>query len=272
MVVMAVVVSVVVLLLALVWGLQRRLIYLPDSVEVPAAADVVPGARDVVLETDDGLRLGAWLVPAGPPDRRIAVLVANGNAGDRAGRAPLARALAAEGLTVLLFDYRGYGANDGSPSERGLGRDVRAAQRYLVGAVGVPPERVLYYGESLGAAVVTELATEVPPGGLVLRSPFVDLASVGKVHYPFLPVRTLLRDEYPLADHLARVKVPVAVIYGSSDSVVPPEQSRAVAEAAHELTRLTEVTGADHNDLSLLHGPALIDTVVQLAERVDATP
>src|SRR5262245_2094774 len=104
--------AVIVLLLALLWGFQRRLIYFPDGDRLPAAAAVVPGAADAALETEDGLRLGAWLVPAGQPDRGVAVLVANGNAGNRAGRAPLARALAAQGLTVLLFDYRGYGGND----------------------------------------------------------------------------------------------------------------------------------------------------------------
>ncbi|HEY3016387.1 MAG TPA: alpha/beta hydrolase [Nocardioides sp.] len=263
--------AVVVLLLALLWGLQRHLIYFPDADAVPPAAAVVPGARDVVLETDDGLRLGGWLVPAAEPDRDVAVLVANGNAGNRAARAPLARALAAEGLTVLLFDYRGYGGNEGSPSEQGLARDVRAAQRFLVEDAGMAPGRVIYYGESLGAAVVTELATEVAPGGLVLRSPFADLASVGQTHYPFLPVRFLLRDRYPLAEQLATVKVPVAVVYGGADTVVPPQQSRAVAGAAQTLVRLVEIEGADHNDPSLLDGALLIATIVELADQLDVT-
>jgi len=260
--------AVVLLLLTLLWGYQRQLIYLPEVAAVPPAATVLPGARDVELQTSDGLRLGGWLVPARQPDRGIAVLVANGNGGNRAGRAPLAQALAAEGLTVLLFDYRGYGGNDGGPSERGLARDVRAAQRYLVEDAGVRPERIIYFGESLGAAVVTELATEIAPGGLVLRSPFVDLASVGKVHYPFLPVRLLLRDKFPLADQLAGVKVPVAVIFGSDDSIVPPEQSRAVAQAAPTLKDLVEVSGADHNDAALVHGRPVIDAVLSLADHV----
>ena len=96
---------------------------------------------------------------------------------------------------MLLFDYRGYGGNPGSPSEEGLARDVRAARQFLTDE-GVPGERLLYYGESLGAAVVAELATEHSPAGLVLRSPFTDLASVGQIHYPFLPVRALLKDRF----------------------------------------------------------------------------
>jgi fermentation-respiration switch protein FrsA (DUF1100 family) len=261
-----VVLVVVAVLTGLLWGLQRRLLYLPSDGPVPAAAAVVPGARDVVLRTSDGLELGGWFVPAGPA--APAVLVANGNGGNRGLRAPLARALHDRGLAVLLFDYRGYGGNPGSPSEEGLARDVRAARAYLVDRAGVPPGRLLYFGESLGAAVVTELATEHPPAGLVLRSPFVDLAAVGSVHYPFLPVRALLRDRYPLAERISTVRVPTTVVLGDADSIVPPEQSRAVAAAAAGLHRLVEVPGSDHNDLVLLDGDALVDAVVELADRV----
>jgi uncharacterized protein len=228
--------TIIALLVVVVWGLQRRLIYLPSgSVGSPAAAGL-NGAQDVVLETSDGLKLGGWFVPAAAPSRGMAVLVANGNAGNRAGRAPLARALSERGLAVLLFDYRGYGGNPGRPSERGLGRDLRAAYRFLVHHAGVPRDHLLYYGESLGAAMVVELATEHPPAGLVLRSPFVDLAAVGQAHVPFLPVRLLLRDRFPLVDQLAAVKSPLTVVYGTRDSIVPPAQSRAVADAAPVLS------------------------------------
>jgi pimeloyl-ACP methyl ester carboxylesterase len=168
---------------------------------------------------------------------------------------------------VLLFDYRGYGGNAGSPSEEGLARDVRAARAHLLEEAGVPPDRLLYLGESLGAAVVTELATEHPPAGLVLRSPFVDLAAVGAAHYPFLPVRALLRDRYPVAERVATIRVPTTVVLGGADSIVPPAQSRAVATAAAGLHRLVEVPGADHNDRVLLDGDALVDAVVELAGR-----
>jgi uncharacterized protein len=256
------------ILWGMAWGLQRSLIYFPDTSDVGSAASAIPGARDVELRTDDGLTLGAWLVPAESPARDLTVLVANGNGGDRSLRASLARALAAEGLSVLLFDYRGYGGNPGSPSEDGLARDVRAARAFLLDS-GVPADRILYYGESLGTAVVTELAAEHPPAALLLRSPFVDLASVGEVHYPFVPVRTFLRDRYPLVEHLARVSVPTTVVLGTADSIIPPDQSRAVAEAAPRLRRLVEVEGADHNDQALLDGPALVEAVVDLAEQAD---
>ncbi|MEV0287565.1 alpha/beta fold hydrolase [Kribbella sp. NPDC050820] len=254
--------SVVLLLVAVLWGYQRQLIYLPDTT-TPTSV----GAKDIVLETSDGLRLGAWLVPPLGADRGVAVLVAHGNGGNRAGRLPLAQALAGEGLTVLLFDYRGYGGNPGSPSERGLALDVRAAQEYLV-EYGVPAARTVYFGESLGAAVVTELAVERPPAALVLRSPFTDLAAVGRHHYPFLPVTLLLRDKFPLVDHLTAVKAPTAVVYGSADSIVPPEQSRTVAEAAPTLKEAVEIPGADHNDAVLVHGPQVVATVARLVEQL----
>ena len=257
------------LVLAVAWTFQRRLIYLPATGPVAPADTVIAGARDVELRTSDGLVLDAWLVPPETPGRDVSVLVANGNAGDRSLRAPLARALAAEGLTVLLFDYRGYGENGGQPSESGLALDVRAARQYLLSEVGTPADSILYFGESLGAAVVTELAAEHPPGWLVLRSPFVDLASVGEVHYRFLPVAALLRDRYPLTEHLAEVNVPVTVVYGDQDSVVPPQQSRAVADAAPRLRQLVEVPGADHNDTALLEGDALTGAIVDLADEIE---
>lgn len=268
---LVIVVAVLTTVLAIVWTFQRRLISLPDSGPVASAGTVIPGARDVELTTSDGLALAAWLTPAQNTHRGMTVLVANGNGGDRSLRAPLAWALANEGFRVLLFDYRGYGSNPGSPSEAGLARDVRAAYDFLVSELDMRPGRILYYGESLGAAVVTELAAEHPPAGLVLRSPFTDLAAVGRVHYPYLPVRTLLRDDFALTSHLADVDVPVTVVYGTSDSIVPPNQSRSVAESAPQLRQLVEVVGADHNDRALLDGDELIDAVVDLADHVGAT-
>jgi pimeloyl-ACP methyl ester carboxylesterase len=258
-------------LVAVMWAFQRSLIYYPSRGPVPHADQVIDGARDVTLETSDGLRLGAWFVPARASANGFTVLVANGNAGDRSLRAPLAQALADEGFAVLLFDYRGFGGNPGHPSEEGLARDARAAYKFLIDE-GISAERLLLYGESLGAAVVTELATEHPPAGLVLRSPFTDLAAVGQVHYPYLPVRALLRDRFPVVDHLRHLNVPTAVVYGSRDSIVPPVQSRAVAEVAGEGTTIVEVKRAGHNDLALLDGRELIKTIVGLANRIGGAP
>jgi fermentation-respiration switch protein FrsA (DUF1100 family) len=265
--VVLVVVVFVGVVVAVIWALQRRLIYYPSPGPVPEAHTVIDGASDVTLQTSDGLALGAWFVPPEAPSNDMTVLVASGNAGDRSLRAPLARALAREGFGVLLFDYRGYGGNPGQPSEDGLAQDVRAAYRFLVENKGIARRRLVYFGESLGAAVVTELSTEHPPAGLVLRSPFTDLAAVGQVHYPFLPVRARLKDRFPVVDHIRRVNVPTTVVYATHDSVVPAAQSLAVADAAAGTTSVVEVAG-DHNDIALLEGRALIDAVVALADRI----
>jgi hypothetical protein len=266
-----VVLLVVAVLLTALWLMQRRLIYLADSTRVPPVAEVLPGALDVDLETSDGLSLGAWLVPPRAGGRDLTVLVAPGNAGNRSLRAPLALALADAGFTVLLFDYRGYGGNPGSPTETGLARDVRAAQRYLVEVAGLRGDHIIYFGESLGAAVVTELATEVPPVGLVLRSPFTDLAAVGAAHFPFLPVRAMLWDRYRLSERITHLSVPTAVVYGDADSVVPPGQSRQVADLAANLVQVNVVAGADHNDPALISGPEVVAAVVAVADQVDTS-
>jgi fermentation-respiration switch protein FrsA (DUF1100 family) len=256
----AVVLLVVAVLLAALWFGQRRLIYFPDRTPLAAAGHPV---RAVTLDTSDGLDLDGWLVPAADAvDRGYAVLVAPGNAGNRRDRLPLAGKLAREGLTVLLLEYRGYGGNPGTPTEAGLARDARAARAYLTDTAGFAPDRIVYFGESLGAAVAAGLATAHPPAALVLRSPFTDLAAVGGAHYPWLPVRLLLRDRYPVVEHVATVNVPTVVVYGTADSIVPPEQSRAVVERAAGPTTVVVVAGADHNDAALVDGTQVVGAVV----------
>jgi uncharacterized protein len=252
----------VLLVLTLAYVFQRSLIYLPTGGPVPRAGDVLPGARDVRLTTADGLTLGAWYVPAAGPDLGYTVLVANGNGGNRVHRASLAAELRAEGFSVLLFDYRGYGGNPGDPTEAGLALDVRAAREYLLERTS--HDRLIYFGDSLGGGVVTELAVEHPPAGLVLRSPYTELADTAAEHYPFLPVRLLLKDRFPVVEHVRRIRVPTVVVYGTADSVVPPDQSRAVADAAAGPVTVVELRDADHNDPVLLAGDRVVGAVVDL--------
>lgn len=140
-------------LLAMAWLLQRQLIYLPSSAPDPVE-QVLPVAEEVTVATADGLELAAWFVDAGP----TAVVVFPGNAGHRGHRAPLARALSDAGLSVLLVDYRGYGGNPGRPTEQGLSLDAEAAASWLEDRPDV--DGIVYLGESLGAAVATELAAQ----------------------------------------------------------------------------------------------------------------
>lgn len=248
------------------WLGQDALVYHPDRSSPGPAASTLDGGVDVTLVTADGLDLAAWFVPPAPEvrDREVAVLVAPGNGGNRLGRAGLAELLTERGFAILLLEYRGYGANPGRPAEAGLALDARAAQRALAER-GYPPDRTIYFGESLGTGVVAALQAEVPPAGLLLRSPFTSLADLGAHHYPLLPVETLLRDRYAVLDHVAATQVPVTVVHGDRDDVVPPEQSEAVARAAPRLVEHVVLPGAGHND-AVMFGPKIAEAVVRLTE------
>jgi fermentation-respiration switch protein FrsA (DUF1100 family) len=263
---LALILFVVVLVLLLFWLMQRQMIYLPSGdVGSPAQAGLASAAA-VTFATEDGLTLNGWFVPARAPARGDSLIVFNGNAGNRSYRADIASNLTAAGIDVLLFDYRGYGENPGSPSEEGLAMDARAARRYLESRAGVDPRRISYFGESLGGGVAVRLALEHPPRALVLRSPFTSLIDTGQHHFPYLPVRWLLRDKYASVDVIANVKAPLLVITAAHDSVVPAIQSRSLFDAAREPKRLVTVEGADHNDLELVSGPKVTGAIVQFLD------
>jgi fermentation-respiration switch protein FrsA (DUF1100 family) len=254
--------AVLVTLLAFVWTVQRRLIYFPsDRVPSPSALGLMD-IESVGIDTRDGLRLGGWFFPAvGRP--RATVIVFNGNAGHRAHRVPLAQALRQQGVQTLLFDYRGYGGNAGSPSESGLAEDARAVRAYLAARPEVEAARLVYFGESLGTGVAVGLAMEQPPAALILRSPFTSMADVGQHHYPWLPVRLLLRDRFPVETRLRQLRVPLLVIAGDRDRVVPIEQSRQVFENAAAPKTLLVLPGIDHNDGELLAGTRMVRAIVE---------
>lgn len=260
---LAVVALAILALTAYLYLTQRSQLYFPWP---DVAAAPPPGVEGIELRTDDRLRLGAWFIPAadeaGQPasDRNAAVLVCNGNAGYRAHRFPLAQALSQRGYHVLLFDYRGYAGNPGSPSQHGLLADARAAARALADRPEVDPARIAYFGESLGASVCGALAAERPPAALILRSPFPSVEAIGRHHYPYVPVLgPLIWDPWPLERKLAdEVRVPLLVLVAERDEIVPPSLSRRVYAAAAEPKRLVEIPASHHNDESLLVGEALL--------------
>jgi uncharacterized protein len=261
------------LVVLLAWGFQRHLVYLPDRAE-PGTPP--PDVAEVALTTADGLELTAWFLPghadadAGDGGEAGAILVTPGNAGNRELRLPLARGLAQRGHDVLLVEYRGYGGNPGRPSEDGLLRDAAAAWEHLVGRDDVEPGRVVVLGESIGTGVAAGLVAELAPGtgpaGIALRSPFPSLADVAGDHYPFLPVRRLLRERFAVLEDLDRVDLPVLVVAGSADTIVATDRSREVADATG--ARYVEVPGADHNDRALLDGSDYLDAVDRFVREV----
>ncbi len=242
--------------------MQRRLMYFPaDGVPTPDSVGL-PDVEPVSFRTTDGLELSGWFVAVRRPSPGVTVLVFNGNAGNRAHRGPLAAAFRRHGLQVLLVDYRGYGGNPGAPTEKGLAADSRAARAYLAGRPDVDASRIVYFGESLGTAVAIDLAVEHPPAALVLRSPFTSMADLGRHHYPFLPVRLLLRDRFAAIDQIRRIRAPLLVIAGAHDRVVPIESSRRLYDAVVAPKTLLVLPDADHNDYELLAGDHMIRAIV----------
>ncbi len=248
-----------VVLAMVLWALQRSLLYFPGGAP-PPVAEVLPGGEPVRLSTADGVELDAWWLPGGP----TAVVVLPGNAGNRAGRAPLAAELGTLGLSVLLVDYRGYGGNPGSPSEDGLLADGRAAVAWVEARDDV--DDVVLFGESLGAAVAVGIARDTSPSALVLRSPFTSVVDVARVHLGPVPA-VLVRDRYPSLDRVTAVDVPLLVLAAVADEVVPYEQSRRLAAAAAGPSQLVTVDAAGHNDPLLLHGDELVAAVAAFIDR-----
>lgn len=243
-------------------ALQRRLMYFPDTADPGPVTRLAPEGQDLTLTTEDGLELGAWFLPASgrrdgveeAAEQGYAVLLTPGNGGNRAGRLGLAQELGDRGLAVLLLDYRGYGGNPGSPSRDGIAHDADAAVAALAD-LGYPLDRQVYLGESLGTGVVAELAERHTPAAVVLRSPYPTFADVASAHYPWLPVRLLLRDDFDVVGPLSRTDVPVTVVAGSADTIVPPDLSRQVAREVRTLADEVVLEGVGHNDPEMFGAP-----------------
>ena len=213
------------------------------------AGSILPGASDVSLTTTDGLELGAWFVPAAGGEQRATVLVFPGNAGNRTARAPLARALAERGFSVMLFDYRGYGRSEGEPSEAGLYLDVRAAYDFLTGELGQDPGSIVLFGHSLGGAVAIDCAMDRRVAGLIVESTFTHLKDATRSSYPSLPLHLLVRRQFHSLEKVRRLTVPTLFIHGGSDGTLPLEHTQRLFREAPEPKELYVVPRAGHNDL-----------------------
>lgn len=234
------------IVVALMFVAQRRLLYFPDS-RVPAR--VAHGAQtmdEVRIITADGLNLLAWYRPArvdGPT-----VLYLHGNAGHIGDRMLKARPFLNAGVGLLLLSYRGYGGNSGRLDEAGLIEDARSALAWLVGR-GVPSGRIAVYGESLGCGPAVALAAETPVGAVILEAPFSSIADVAAYHFPWLPVRWLVRDRFESAARIGQVRAPILILHGTADETIPIALGRRLFAAANEPKEIKEFTGGGHNDL-----------------------
>lgn len=234
-------------LVALAWFFQSGLLYLRH---VPGRdLDATPTAigldyEDVRIEAADGVRLHGWFVPFGNP--RGTLLFFHGNAGNVSHRLDSIQLFRDLRLSVFILDYRGYGRSEGSPTEPGTRRDARAAWDYLAEQRGIPPESIVVFGRSLGAAVAAELARERQPGALILESAFTSVPDVAQEAYWYLPARWLSRFEYATVDYVRQVSAPVLTIHSEDDEIIPYHHGRAVFEAADEPKRFLTLRGG-HN-------------------------
>jgi len=254
-------------LAALAWLLQGKMVYFPMSQIVATPADHGMDFEEVMIETTDGVRLQAWFVRAAEPAGRT-VLFFHGNAGNLSHRMDSLVNFRGLGLDTLLVSYRGYGNSDGRPSETGTYLDAAAAWDHLTNERGIPGERIVVFGRSLGGAVASWVAAERDPGGLILESSFTSIIDLGARYYWFLPVRLLSRFSYDTLGRLPQVRAPVLIVHSPQDEIVPFEHAEALYEAAPEPRTLLRIRGG-HNDGFLLSGAAYIDGLRSFVATLD---
>jgi len=245
---------------AMILGLEKFALYFPDRAlgTTPLAEGLA--YQDVRFAASDGVPLHGWLVPA--PDARVTLVWFHGNAGNIGDRVHnigfLHRTLRAN---VFIFDYRGYGQSGGrlfDLSEEATYRDGEGALAYLRTRPDVARTRLVYFGRSLGAAVAVELARTRPPAGIILETAFTTLKDIARVHYPFVPL-WFLRTRYESLRKIPELHVPLLILHGDRDEVVPLEQAQRLYAAANEPKRLYVIRGAHHNDTYVIGGSAYYD-------------
>lgn len=209
--------------------------------------------EDVWFPAADGARLFGWYVES--PATNAVMIWCHGNGGNIIHRLDNLRYLHQMGLSVFVFDYRGYGKSQHLlPSESGLYQDALGAYDYLTRTRMIRPERLIIFGRSLGAAVAGELASQKSAAGLILESPFPSVEAVARFYYGRLPVHWLLGAEYRLIDRLPHLSLPKLVIHGDQDRIIPIELGRKVFDAAKAPKEWYEIVGADHNDTYVVGG------------------
>jgi len=233
-------------LLVLVW-LEDKLIFIPSPYPEgdwqPAGLPVV----DAWFVSDDGLRLHGWYLPHPQPVAQV--LLCHGNAGNVTHRAEALRQMHRRvQAAVLVFDYGGYGKSQGTPNESGVLRDARAARRWLAQHAHLPETSVVLMGESLGGAVAVHLAAELPSRALILQNTFTSLPDVAAWHFPWLPIRWLMRAQLNALAKIPHCRTPLFQSHGDRDTIVPYHLGRRLFEAEAEPKQFYTLAGADHND------------------------
>lgn len=238
---------------------QRKLMYFPDRARVQPAQVGLSGVEERVLKMPDGARVVAWYGRARPGQPTL--LYFHGNGGSLSIRAPRIQRFMEQGWGVYMMTYRGYGGSTGSPTEVHNVADARLAYGALV-LEGVAPNSIIAYGESLGTNIATRIAIERQVAGLILDAPYTSIVDVAAQAYPFLPVRLFLTDRYETATYIPNLKVPLLILHGERDGVVPVAMGRELARLAPEPKRLVVFPNGQHSNL-YIDGNNAIDAVRQ---------
>ena len=251
-------------IVALLWFAESRLIYFPGperSLTLPPAALQLPIER-AELTTADDVKLVGWVMPAANGTAGFWLLVCHGNAGNLSqfDRPAHYAALRQLGLNLFAFDYRGYGESGGMPSEQGLYRDADAAYRYLREERGVPAERIIVFGHSLGSAVAIDLASRVHNAGLIVEGGLVSVVQRGQELYPFIPVRWIARTRFSSIDKIPKVATPKLFLHAVADEVIPLSHGRRLYQAAREPKTLVELAGS-HSDAFAVDSSRYFDSI-----------
>lgn len=226
--------------------MQRSFQYFPTHRAPTPEMVGLSGVSSVTLDTADGVTVQMWHAPATPGQPTI--LFFHGNAGEIADRAPRLAAYQAAGLGAAFVSYRGYGASGGAPSEEGFLHDARAAYHWLL-AQGVPAAQIVVVGESLGTGVAVKLAASVPVGALILGAPYAAAVDLAARHYPWLPVRLLMKDQFRSIDDIPHIKTPLLILHGTDDTVIPISAAEKLFAAAHEPKTFVPLPAAGHDVL-----------------------
>ena len=247
--------------------LDQQFIYFPHPWEARdwKALSGLP-LEEVCFGTKDGVGLYGWYVEA--PTRQAVLLWCHGNAGNISHRLENVIELHRRGLSLLIFDYRGYGRSEGRPSEEGLYQDGLAAYDYLKDQRHVPQEELVMFGRSLGAAVAGEIARNRPCAGLILETPFPSVEAAAHAFYGGLPLHQLVKARFDLGKRLKEVRVPVLVLHGDRDTIIPFALGEAVYEAANEPKRFYRIPGADHNDTYVVGGEPYFQELLRFVRDV----
>lgn len=252
------------LMVVLMVALESSLIYFPARELAAKPADLGLEAEELRVTAADGVRLHGWWIKG---RGRTALVWYHGNAGNISHRLDNARELVTRfGLDIFLVDYRGYGLSDGSPTEAGLYADGLAVHD-AARAQGFAPGTIVLFGRSLGAAVAIEVALAREARAIVLETPFRSVPAMAREHYPFVPA-FLVRTRYDSEAKIARLRMPVLVLHGDRDEIVPLSHARRLFDLAPEPKRFFLIRGAGHNDTVFAGGEPYFDVWRQFLEDV----